>query len=43
VLPSDFGNCWLTDRLDDPDAEQVSCDQPHRVELLGTTGLGSAA
>ncbi len=41
VLPSDFGNCWVTDGLND--SEQVSCDQPHGVELLGTTGLGSAA
>ncbi len=41
VLPSDFGNCWLTDQLDD--SEQVGCDQPHAVELLGTTALGSAA
>lgn len=41
VLPSDFGNCWLSDRLED--SEQVSCDEPHGVELLGTTGLGSAA
>jgi len=40
VLPSDFGNCWLSHRLDD--SEQVACDEAHGVELLGTTGLGSA-
>ena len=37
VLPSPFANCWRSNSL--RDSEQVSCDHPHAVELLATTGL----
>ncbi len=41
ALPSDFGSCWKSDSL--RDSEQVACDRPHAVEVLATTGLGSAS
>lgn len=41
VLPTDFGSCWKSETLRDSD--QVACDRPHAVEVLATTGLGSAS
>jgi hypothetical protein len=39
TLPSVFAHCWRTAAM--LDSEQVDCDEPHAVELLATTGLGS--
>jgi len=40
VLPPDFGSCWPSMRL--RDAQQVPCDSPHVLEVLGSTNLGPA-
>ncbi len=39
AVPWNFANCWRSEAMRDVD--QVSCDRPHAVELLATTGLGS--
>jgi hypothetical protein len=39
VLPAVFGSCWPASYF--RTARQTPCDQPHVVELLGTTLLGT--
>lgn len=41
VLPAVFGSCWPSAYL--RSANQIPCDQPHPVELLGTTVLGGTS